>query len=133
MINLTRTVAVALTAATLLGGASQAIAQPYGYEAGGNPPVVYGSPPPLAGHPLTVARRPTYNPYEGPQAVVTAPIYVASELTALPFRVINSIFPADPRSPLAIVGAPVYAAGQIAQVPFHLMQAPFGDRTIYGQ
>ncbi|MCW6509022.1 hypothetical protein [Lichenifustis flavocetrariae] len=133
MTNLTRTAGIALTAATILASASQAFAQPYGYDAGGNPPVVYAAPPPLAGHPLTVARRPTYNPYEGPKAVVTAPIYVASELTALPFRVVNSIFPADPRSPLAIVGAPVYAAGQIAQIPFHVIQAPFGDRAIYGQ
>lgn len=128
-----RTALLALATASLLTAAPAAFAQPYtdGY---GNPPVVAGVAPPLAGRPLTVAPRGRYNPYNnGVGTVVTGPVAVAGELAALPFRVVNAIFPPDPRSPLAVVGAPVYAAGQVVQYPFHVIQAPFGDRTIYGQ
>jgi hypothetical protein len=134
MTTMTRTAGLALAAATLLAGASSAFAQPVMADAYGNPPVVVGAPPPLAGRPLTVAPGPRYNPYNnGLGTVVTAPVHVAGELAALPFRVVNAIFPADPRSPLGVIGAPVYAAGQVVQYPFHVIQAPFGDRTIYGE
>jgi hypothetical protein len=134
MTHLPRMLGLVATVAALVAAAPQAFAQPYGYDANGNPPVVYGAPPPVQGRALTVNRRPGYNPYDqGVATVVTAPVHVASELVALPFRIVNSVFPADPRTPLAVVGAPVHAAGQIAQVPFHVIQAPFGDRTIYGE
>ena len=104
----------------------------------------YGQPAPAyraGGHPLTVNRRyapapvqvaPAYNPYAGPQAVVTAPIAAASTLVALPFRVINGIFPADAHDPRVVVGAPVHAAGQLAQVPFRVVEAPFRGSLDYG-
>ncbi len=134
--SLMKTVAGASLAIALVSAvAPQAFAQDYGYApAYGNPPVVYGAPPPVQGRPLTVVRRHSgYNPYaQGPATVVTAPIHVASELVALPFLVVNSVFPAQGNTPLTVVGAPVYAAGQVAQLPFHVLQAPFGDRTIYG-
>jgi hypothetical protein len=129
-----RTAGLALAAATLLAGASQAIAQPAAYDGYGNPPVVVGAPPPLQGRPLTVAPRHRYNPYHnGVATVVTGPVQVAGDLAALPFRVINGVFPPDPRSPLAVVGAPAYAAGKVVEFPFHVIQAPFGDPTIYGE
>lgn len=84
--------------------------------------------------PLTVAPHyarpalvaPTYSPYDGPQTVITAPIAAASTLVALPFRVVNGVFPPNAPDPRVIVGAPVYAAGQVAQLPFRALQAPFG-------
>ena len=109
-----------------------ASAQDFGYGAP-QPRVVYGAPPPLPGRTLTVVPRHRYDPYEGPKAVVTAPIHVASELVALPFRVVNGVFPARTDTPLGIVGVPVDAAGRVAQVPFQILQAPFGDRAIYGE
>jgi hypothetical protein len=125
-------IAGAACALATLAVAAPAVAQPYGYA--GDPPVVYGAPPPVQGRALTVNRRQGYDPYnKGLATVVTAPVHVASELVALPFRVVNSVFPPDPRTPLAVVGAPVYAAGQVAQVPFHVIQAPFGDRYLYGE
>ena len=133
MRNSQRTALLALATASLLAAAPAAFAQPYtdGY---GNPPVVGGLAPPLEGRPLTVAPRQRYSPYNnGVGTVVTGPVAVAGELAALPFRVVNAVFPADPRSPLSVIGAPVYAAGQVVQYPFHVIQAPFGDRTIYGQ
>ncbi|MDX7950383.1 hypothetical protein P7D22_04220 [Lichenihabitans sp. Uapishka_5] len=131
MRNLNRAALVALATVSVLSVAPAAFAQPYGY---GNPPVVVGMAPPLEGRPLTVMPRQRYNPYDnGLGTVVTAPLNVAGELVALPFRVVNAVFPADPRSPLSFIGAPVAAVGQAVQYPFHVVQAPFGDRTIYGQ
>ena len=118
---------VALAGVTF-GGAVQA--QP-AYYADGTP--AYYAP----ARPLVVTGRryapvrvaPAYDPYAGPQAIITAPLAAASTLVALPFRVVNGVFPAQgnpAQNPLVIVGAPVHAAGQIAQVPFHILQAPFG-------
>lgn len=133
MTTMTRTAGLTLAAATLLAGASPAFAQP-AYDAYGNPPVVVGAPPPLAGRPLTVAPGHRYNPYNnGVATIVTGPVQVASELATLPFRVINGVFPPDPRSPLGVIGAPTYAVGKVVEYPFHVIQAPFGDRTIYGE
>lgn len=130
MRNTTRTALFALAAASILASAPAAFAQPY-YA---NPPVVAGMAPPLGGRPLTVMPRQRYSPYNnGIGTVVTGPVAVAGELAALPFRVVNAIFPADPRSPLSFIGAPVAAIGTAVQYPFHVVQAPFGDRTIYGQ
>lgn len=130
MTNTKRTALLALAGASLLASAPAAFAQPY-YS---NPPVVAGVAPPLEGRPLTVAPRQRYSPYNnGLGTVVTGPVAVAGELAALPFRVVNAIFPADPRSPLSFIGAPVAAVGSAVQYPFHVVQAPFGDRTIYGQ
>ena len=113
------------------GAVQPASAQPV-YDYYGHP--VYHAP----SHPLTVQRRyaprptlvaPTYNPYDGPQTVITAPLAAASTLVALPFRVINGVFPpyGNPgQDPRVLVGAPVHAAGEIAQLPFRALQAPFG-------
>lgn len=118
-------------AALLTSGIGPASAQT-AYDYNGRP--VYGAP----SRPLTVQRRyaprprivaPIYNPYDGPQTVITAPLAAASTLVALPFRVINGVFPpyGNPgQDPRVLVGAPVHAAGQIAQLPFRAMQAPFG-------
>lgn len=124
------TVGASLALALVSMAAPQAFAQDYGY---GYPPVIYGAPPPVAGHALTVVRRHSYDPYAGPGAVITAPVHVAGEIAALPFRVINSVFPPRGDTPLVVVGAPVYAAGRIAQVPFQVLQAPFGDRSLYAE
>lgn len=123
------------------GALATVLALPLGVVASGAAqaqPAYYSDGTPVAGayHPLTVSPRyrpmpvrPAYDPYHGPQAVVTAPIAAAATLAALPFHVINAVFPpyGDPaRNPLVIVGAPVHAAGQIAQLPFRAAQAPFG-------
>lgn len=131
-----RIVTGAGAAIVALGMVGVAQAQPYyGYD--GSP--VYAPRPGY--HPLTVSRRyasvaPAYNPYVGPKAVITAPIATAGTLVALPFRMVNAVFPArgnPSENPLVIVGAPVHAAGQVAQLPFQIMQAPFGgaDYTPY--
>lgn len=87
--------------------------------------------------PLTVRRRyegplpvatlppPSYNPYLGPGAIVTAPVGAASTLVGLPFRVLGGIFPSN-GSPLMLIGAPIQFAGRLAQVPFQVVEAPFG-------
>lgn len=124
-----RMVAGAGAALLALGMAGAANAQSY-YTPDGSP--AYGPAP--AYQPLTVTRRyapvaPAYNPYVGPKAVFTAPIATAGTLVALPFRMINAVFPAHgnpSENPLVLVGAPVHAAGQVAQLPFQIMQAPFG-------
>lgn len=124
-----RMVAGACAAFAVLGMAGVANAQPY-YAPDGSP--LYGAAPVY--HPLTVNRgyapvAPAYNPYVGPKAVITAPIATAGTLVALPFRMVNAVFPArgnPSENPLVIVGAPVHAAGQVAQLPFQVMQAPFG-------
>jgi hypothetical protein len=130
--------AAALAGATLLAAATtqSASAQPV-YDAYGRPVHRQARPYDPYGRPLTVVRRyprsgivaPTYSPYDGPQAIVTAPLAAASTLVALPFRVINSVFPpyGNPgQNPLVLVGAPVHFAGEIAQLPFRAAQAPFG-------
>lgn len=128
--TITRT-AVAGALLLACGFAQSAAAQTaYGYN--GDPyaqPRVYHS-----SRALTVNRHyapvaPAYDPYRGPQAVVTAPLAAAATLVALPFRVVNGIFPpyGDPaQNPLVLVGAPVHAAGQVAQFPIRVLQAPFG-------
>lgn len=128
-----RIVAGAGVALLALGMAGAANAQPY-YAPDGSP--AYGPAPVYrqSYQPLTVTRRyapvaPAYNPYVGPKAVFTAPIATAGTLVALPFRMVNAVFPArgnPSENPLVLVGAPVHAAGQVAQLPFQIMQAPFG-------
>ena len=122
--------ALAAGALLLACGFAQSAAAQGAYDYNGNPypqpHVVY-----QGARPLTVVRprAPAYDPYRGPQAVVTAPLAAAGTLVALPFRVVNAIFPpyGDPaQNPLVIVGAPVHAAGQIAQLPIRALQAPFG-------
>ncbi len=121
-------------AALLVSGLAQTAAAQPAYDAYGNPVVVtapnYGY---AASRPLTVQRRyapvrvaPAYDPYSGPQAIITGPIAVASTLVALPFRVVNSVFPPYAHDPRVIVGGPVHVAGQVAQLPFRVLQAPFG-------
>ncbi len=67
-----------------------------------------------------------YNPYAGPAAIITAPIAFGATLASLPFRAVNSVFPARGNTPLVVVGAPVHFAGQVVQTPFAIAQAPFG-------
>lgn len=125
----------ALAGVALLGCAfAQTATAQQVYDAYGNP--IYRRAPAPYARPLTVQRHyapvmvaPAYDPYRGPQAVITGPIAVASTLVALPFRVVNAVFPpyGNPgQDPRVLVGAPVHAAGQIAQLPFRAMQAPFG-------
>ena len=120
----------ALTGAVLTACAlAQPAAAQSAYDYNGN--AVYPAPSYATSRPLTVQRhyyapRPSYDPYRGPQAIVTAPLAAAGTLVALPFRIINGVFPPDAQDPRVIVGAPVYAAGQVAQVPIRAAQAPFG-------
>ena len=130
------TVVGAALLATGFTGAVQAqpAYAPYGYAQ-----PAYAGP----GRPLTVQRHyapapvvvtPAYDPYYGPKALITAPVAVAATLVALPFRMVNAVFPAHGdvgQNPLVMVGAPVHAAGQIAQLPFRAIQAPFGGADYY--
>ena len=67
-----------------------------------------------------------YDPYRGPGALVTGPVHFASSLAALPFLLVNSVFPAQGNTPLVLIGGPVRAAGQLVQLPFRIAEAPFG-------
>lgn len=133
-------IAAAVAVAALLASNMAASAQTY--EPDADAPVARTRPLHRARHveayrPLTVggARQadaygngyaPAYNPYSGPAAVVTAPIAFGATLASLPFRAINSVFPAQGNTPLVVVGAPVHFAGQLVQAPFAIAQAPFG-------
>jgi hypothetical protein len=69
------------------------------------------------------------DPYNNPNAIVTAPVAVGSTIVSLPFRAVNAVFPAqgDPLvNPLVIVGAPVHVLGQAAQLPFYAVGSAFG-------
>ncbi len=90
--------------------------------------------------PLTV-RRPVSAPVAvvepvvntGPGTLVTGPLGFGSEIVSLPFRGLNSIFPATGdigTNPLVLIGAPLRAIGDIVQVPFRIIGAPFGGTTI---
>ncbi len=57
---------------------------------------------------------------------MTAPIHAAGTLATLPFRAVNSVFPAQGNTPLVLVGAPVYVAGKLVELPFRIAEAPFG-------
>lgn len=105
--------------AALAGGVTAASAQNVYYRpltvAPHHAPRYYVAPP-----------APGYNPYAGPGAVVTAPVHFAGTLATLPFRAINTVFPARGNSPLVVIGAPIYFAGQLVATPFRLVEAPFG-------
>ena len=65
----------------------------------------------------------------GPGTLVTGPLALGSDLVALPFRGLGTIFPASgdlATNPLVIIGAPLHAAGDLAQVPFRVVGAAFG-------
>ena len=69
----------------------------------------------------------------GPGTIVTGPLGFGSNIVSLPFRGLNSIFPATgdvATNPLVLIGAPIHAIGDIAQVPFRIIGAPFGGTTI---
>ena len=69
---------------------------------------------------------PAYDPYHNPATVVTGPVHFAGTVASLPFRAVNSVFPARGNTPLVLIGAPVYLAGQLVQLPFRIAEAPFG-------
>ena len=74
---------------------------------------------------------PVVNP--GPGTIVTGPLGFGSNIVSLPFRGLNSVFPATgdvASNPLVIIGAPIHAIGDLAQVPFRIIGAPFGGTTI---
>jgi hypothetical protein len=69
------------------------------------------------------------DPWHGPAPVVTGPNYVAASIVGLPFRAVNSIFPAygDPgTNPLILVGAPVHVLAQVVEFPFYVVGSAFG-------
>jgi hypothetical protein len=93
-----------------------------------------------ADRPLTVRsryREPVLvspDPYNGPAAIITAPVAFAGAVVGVPFRVIGTVFPAhgDPRiNPLVLVGAPIHVAGQFAQFPFYVVDSAFGTPPNY--
>lgn len=81
--------------------------------------------------PQVVEAAPVVN--TGPGTIVTGPLGFGSEIVSLPFRGLNSIFPATGdigTNPLVLIGAPLRAIGDIVQVPFRIIGAPFGGTTI---
>lgn len=81
--------------------------------------------------PQVVEAAPVVN--TGPGTIVTGPLGFGSEIVSLPFRGLNSIFPATGdigTNPLVLIGAPLHAIGDIVQVPFRIVGAPFGGTTI---
>ncbi len=135
--NRTVLAAAALAAASIVASTLAASAQDYD---GGTVPArrTLHRRPVEAYRPLTVGRTraeddlgpvvvaPVYNPYAGPAAVVTGPIAFGATLASLPFRAVNSVFPAQGNTPLVVVGAPVHFAGRVVQAPFAIAEAPFG-------
>lgn len=131
-------IAAALAVAALVASDVGASAQPYEPDAPAARTHSVRRARPVEGYrPLTVGTRrqtyldgtsyaPAYDPYAGPGAIVTAPIAFGATLASLPFRAINSVFPAQGNTPLVIVGAPVHFAGQLVQAPFAIAQQPFG-------
>jgi hypothetical protein len=86
-------------------------------------------------HPLTVTGHhhqyavAAPDPWQGPAPVVTGPNYVAATIVSLPFRAVNSVFPAsgDPlANPLVFVGAPVHVIAMAAEFPFYAVGTVFG-------
>jgi hypothetical protein len=85
---------------------------------------------------LTVSRRGPVSPvvvapdpYTGPNAIVTAPAALGATVVSVPFRAVNTIFPAhgDPSAnPLVLIGAPVHAVGQAVRLPFYAVGTAFG-------
>ncbi len=81
--------------------------------------------------PQVVEAAPVVN--TGPGTIVTGPLGFGSEIVSLPFRGLNSVFPATGdigTNPLILIGAPLHAIGDIVQVPFRIVGAPFGGTTI---
>jgi len=98
-------------------------------------PLSYGDSRPLTVRrplsPQVVEAAPVVN--TGPGTIVTGPLGFGSEIVSLPFRGLNSIFPATGdigTNPLVLIGAPLRAIGEIVQVPFRIVGAPFGGTTI---
>ena len=120
------TITVAALALAALGlAAAPAMAQDAPYR----PLTVaphHGVPPAGYGYGYAPQPRSAYNPYGGPGVFVTAPVHAAGTLAVLPFRAVNSVFPARGNTPLTLVGAPVYALGKLVELPFRLIEAPFG-------
>ena len=95
----------------------------------------YGDSRPLTvrrpASPQVVEAAPVVN--TGPGTIVTGPLGFGSEIVSLPFRGLNSVFPATGdigTNPLVLIGAPLRAIGDIVQVPFRIVGAPFGGTTI---
>ena len=64
--------------------------------------------------------------FHGPAAIITAPVEIVGTFVSLPFRAVESVFPARANDPRVIVGAPVHFAGQIAEFPFYVFNGAFG-------
>jgi len=80
--------------------------------------------------PLTVAG-PTADPFNGPAAIVTAPVAILATAVSVPFRAANALFPATPSSPLVVIGAPAHFAGQVVNFPFWVVGNAFGAPYTY--
>lgn len=84
--------------------------------------------------PLIVTRRYNRDPFHGPAAIITAPVAIAGMIVGLPFRALETVFPArgnPATNPLVLVGAPLHVAGQIAQFPFYVADSAFGAPPNY--
>ena len=98
----------------------------YGYH-----PMHYAAARPLVVRPAepVVAAAPVAT---GPGMLVTGPLGFGSNIAALPFRGLGTIFPATgdiATNPLLIIGAPLHVVADLVQVPFRVIGAPFGGTT----
>ena len=92
----------------------------------GHQPMHYAAARPLVVRPAPVV---VAAPVAGPGTLVTGPLAFGSDIVALPFRGLGTIFPASgdfASNPLVIIGAPLRAAGDLAQVPFRVVSTAFG-------
>lgn len=72
-----------------------------------------------------------HNAFDGPAAIITAPVEMAGTLVSLPFRAVAVLFPPRTNDPRVLVGAPVHFAGQIAEFPFFAINGAFGVTPTY--
>jgi hypothetical protein len=69
--------------------------------------------------------------FNGPAALITAPIYIAGTFVSLPFRAFEVVFPPRANDPRVLIGAPVHFIGQVADFPFSTVNGAFGVRSTY--
>jgi len=69
--------------------------------------------------------------FNGPAAIITAPVYIAGTFVSLPFRALAVVFPPNANDPRVLIGAPVHFAGQVADFPFSTVNSAFGVRSTY--
>jgi len=80
---------------------------------------------------ITVRKSPGPDAFQGPAALITAPVYVAGTFVSLPFRALEVVFPPHANDPRVLIGAPLHFVGQVADFPFSTVNGAFGVRSTY--